>query len=84
MNHYLVQKSASPSAEKAVKIATALGVSVEYLVTGKELNLKTQKVFSDETQTQAQQKKKYHTLIQKAEKLSKEQIVALENFLEMI
>ncbi|MCI5520919.1 MAG: hypothetical protein MR424_13860 [Treponema sp.] len=84
MNHYLVQKSASPSAEKAVKIATALGVSVEYLVTGKELNLKTQKVFSDETQTQARLYKKYHTLIHKAEKLSKEQIVALENFLEMI
>lgn len=84
MNHYLVQKSASPSAENAVKIATALGVSVEYLVTGKELNLKTQKYFSDETQTQARLYKKYHTLIQKAEKLSKEQIVALENFLEMI
>lgn len=84
MNHYLVQKSASPSAENAVKIATALGVSVEYLVTGKELNLKTQKRFSDETQTQARLYKKYHTLIHKAEKLSKEQIVALENFLEMI
>lgn len=84
MNHYLVQKSASPSAENAVKIATELGVSVEYLVTGKELNLKTQKYFSDETQTQARLYKKYHTLIQKAEKLSKEQIVALENFLEMI
>ncbi len=84
MNHYLVQKSASPSAENAVKIAIALGVSVEYLVTGKELNLKTQKDFSDETQTQARLYKKYHTLIQKAEKLSKEQIVALENFLEMI
>ena len=84
MNHYLVQKSASPSAENAVKIATAFGVSVEYLVTWKELNLKTQKDFSDETQTQARLYKKYHTLIQKAEKLSKEQIVALENFLEMI
>lgn len=84
MNHYLVQKSASPSAENAVKIATALGVSVEYLVTGKELNFKTQKDFSDETQTQARLYKKYHTLIHKAEKLSKEQIVALENFLEMI
>lgn len=84
LNHYLVQNSASPSAENAVKIATALGVSVEYLVTGKETNSKNQKDFSDETQTQARLYKKYHTLIQKVEKLSKEQITALENFLGML
>ena len=84
LNHYLVQNSASPSAENAVKIATALGVSVEYLVTGKESNPKTKKDFSDETQAQIHLYKKYHTLIQKIEKLSKEQIVALENFLNLI
>ena len=75
MNHYLVQKSASPSAEKAVKIATELGVSVEYLVTGKELNLKTQKDFSDETQTQARLYKKYHTLIQKKKNCLKNRLL---------
>ncbi len=84
LNHYLVQNSATPSAENAVKIAAALGVSVEYLVTGKEVNPKNQKDFSDELQTHDRLYKKYHTLIQKVEKLSKEQIVALENFLELI
>ena len=36
IDHYLAEKSASPIAENAVKIARALNVSVEYLVTGKE------------------------------------------------
>lgn len=35
LNHYLKNNSASPSVENAVKIANALGVSVEYLTTGK-------------------------------------------------
>lgn len=34
LNHYLVQNGTSPSVENAVKIANALNVSVEYLVTG--------------------------------------------------
>lgn len=84
LNHYLVQNSASPSAENAVKIAAALGVSVEYLVTGKGINPKDQKDFSDELLAHDCLYKKYHTLIQKAEKLSKDQIAALENFLGMI
>lgn len=36
IDHYLAEKSASPIAENAVKIARALNVSVEYLVTGKD------------------------------------------------
>lgn len=84
LNHYLVQNSASPSVENAVKIASALGVSVEYLVTGMDINPKTQKDFSAELQVHDRLYKKYHTLIQKAEKLSKDQIAALENFLGMI
>ena len=67
-----------------VKIAAALGVSVEYLVTGKGINPKDQKDFSDELLAHDRLYKKYHTLIQKAEKLSKEQIAALENFLGML
>ena len=39
IDHYLAEKSSAPVAENAVKIAQALGVSVEYLVTGKKLNL---------------------------------------------
>ena len=36
LNNYLNAKGQIPSAEACVKIAQALGVSVEYLVTGKE------------------------------------------------
>jgi transcriptional regulator with XRE-family HTH domain len=36
LNHYLSGKKSMPPADVAVKIATALGVSVEYLVTGRE------------------------------------------------
>ncbi|MDR1256546.1 MAG: helix-turn-helix transcriptional regulator [Spirochaetaceae bacterium] len=34
IDKYLTEQSSTPSAENAVKIATALGVTVEYLVTG--------------------------------------------------
>ena len=36
IDHYLAEKYTEPTAETAVKIAQVLGVSVEYLVTGKE------------------------------------------------
>ena len=35
IDHYLAEKYTEPTAETAVKIAKELGVSVEYLVTGK-------------------------------------------------
>ena len=35
IDHYLAEKFTEPTAETAVKIAKELGVSVEYLVTGK-------------------------------------------------
>jgi transcriptional regulator with XRE-family HTH domain len=38
INNYLNTRGRIPSAESAVKIAQALGVSVEYLVTGQEAN----------------------------------------------
>jgi transcriptional regulator with XRE-family HTH domain len=37
LNHYLSGKKSMPPADVAVKIAAALGVSVEYLVTGQGL-----------------------------------------------
>lgn len=40
IDHYLEENSSEPLAEAAVKIAGALGVSVEYLVTGKDDILK--------------------------------------------
>ena len=36
LDNYLRENPATPTAENAVKIAQALGVSVEYLVTGKQ------------------------------------------------
>ena len=41
INHYLTQNGTSPSAENAYKIAKALGVSVEYLLTGKKTDTTT-------------------------------------------
>ncbi len=37
IDHYLMNNSQEPSVSKAVKIAGALNVSVEYLVTGKSI-----------------------------------------------
>ena len=39
IDHYLAEKFTEPTAENAVKIAQVLGVSVEYLVTGKESSI---------------------------------------------
>lgn len=39
IDHYLAENSSEPLAEAAVKIARALGVSAEYLVTGKDWQL---------------------------------------------
>ena len=39
LDNYLRDKNSNPTAENAVKIAQALGVSVEYLVTGKETSV---------------------------------------------
>jgi len=41
IDSYLNVNSCMPSADAAVAIARALGVSVEYLVTGKEVKIKT-------------------------------------------
>ena len=38
IDHYLAEKCTAPIAENAVKIAQALNVTVEYLVTGKSSN----------------------------------------------
>ena len=49
LDNYLNTHNSLPSAESAVKIASALGVSVEYLVTGREGKIgKTQPPLSPE------------------------------------
>lgn len=60
-----------PAADTAVKIAKVLGVSVEYLVTGA-------KDSEDDEQNQLRLFRKYKDLIQKCEKLPKEQVLFLE------
>ena len=41
IENYLRENASIPSADKAVKIAQALGVTVEYLVIGKKLPMET-------------------------------------------
>jgi transcriptional regulator with XRE-family HTH domain len=41
IENYLRENASIPSADKAVKIAQTLGVTVEYLVTGRDLSKKT-------------------------------------------
>jgi transcriptional regulator with XRE-family HTH domain len=49
LDKYLLTNGSMPLADKAVAIAQALGVTVEYLVTGKKTNKKIQdRVFSPE------------------------------------
>ena len=53
LNHYLASNGNAPSAENAFKIAQALGVSVEYLMTEKksdpsdEINPKVRKLIAE-------------------------------------
>ena len=53
LNHYLAANGNAPSAENALKIAQALGVSVEYLMLGKksdpsdEINPKVRKLIAE-------------------------------------
>ena len=48
IDNYLNKRGQTPSVEAAVKIARVLGVSVEYLVTGKEKNRQDNNLLSTE------------------------------------
>jgi len=50
IENYLCENASVPVADKAVKIAQALGVTVEYLVTGKNLPLAAPASISPEIQ----------------------------------
>lgn len=82
IDQYLSAAAKMPSAENAVKIATALGVSVEYLVTGKDPASQTQTSHDELNQTRLY--KKYRVLIQKAEKLAPPQLQAIERLIEVM
>jgi transcriptional regulator with XRE-family HTH domain len=53
IDNYLNKRGQAPSVETAVKIAQALGVSVEYLVTGKESTQTAELRLSNEAYTLA-------------------------------
>ncbi len=76
------RQGSSPSAETAVKIAKVFGVSVEYLVTGKQETSKNSHCAENETQLHLL--KKYHDLLEKCENLPQEKVNLLtqvaENF----
>lgn len=82
IDQYLSAAAKMPSAENAVKIATALGVSVEYLVTGKNSAAQTQT--SQDELNQARRYKKFHALIQKAERLTPPQLQAIEQLINLM
>ena len=74
-----IKRGSTPSAETAVKIASVLGVSVEYLVTGENL-LKN----VEQEQNQLKLYRKYHILIKKCEELPSEQVELLSTIAERL
>lgn len=82
LNHYLAEKSTDPTAENAVKIARALGVTVEYLVTGK--NPSTQNSKPQLTDEEIRIYKQNASLIKKLEQLSPASKKAIENLIEQM
>ena len=75
IDQYLSSAAKMPSAENAVKIAAALGVSVEYLVTGLENKKNVAESQNDKAQEAEQLRlyRKYHELILDCEKLSQKE-----------
>lgn len=82
INHYLAEKSTEPTAENAVKIAQALNVTVEYLVTGK--NPSPQNSKPKLTDEEIRIYKQNSSLIKKLAKLSPASKKAIEILLEQM
>jgi len=79
IEQYLSAAAKMPSAENAVKIASALGVTVEYLVTGNSPNSDNA---SEEQQNQIFLYKKHSELIKQAERLNPQQLKAIEDLMK--
>lgn len=77
IEQYLSSAAKMPSAENAVKIASALGVTVEYLITGNKDLTNQQNENSVDYQNQIRLYKKYRDLIEQAEHLNEQQIKAV-------
>lgn len=72
LDHYLTENSYMPSADNAVKIAQALHVNVEYLVTGKDIS------FSATTN------EKIPAIVKKLTHLSDEDLTLFDNLLDRL
>ena len=73
------RQGSSPSADTAVKIASVLGVTVEYLVTGSNTPSNKNK---DQESEQLRLYRKHSEIIKKCEQLSPEKEKLLANFIE--
>lgn len=80
LDAYLAKNGNEPTAENAVKIAQALGVTVEYLVTGRQLS--AQKLTEPELDLRLC--KKYYNLLQKFDLLESASIKAIEQLAEQL
>ena len=74
IENYLRENASTPAADKAVKIAKVLGVSVEYLVTGENPSLETVSLIDSE----------FKKLIQYLKKLPKDkQVIVIQNAINL-
>lgn len=80
IDNYLRSNESQPTAENAVKIAQALNVTVEYLVTGKNNTVNK----NDYPQLDLPLCKKYYRLIQKLEELESESVKQIENLIKQM
>ena len=74
IDHYLAEKNTEPIAENAVKIARALNVSVEYLVTGS----------STESQSKDTHSPQMRQIIKKLEKMNEKQFHLIQGIIAVI
>ena len=65
LDNYLRENESQPTVENAVKIAKALGVTTEYLVTGNEADKKVKRTAPELPQLDLKLCKKYYSTIQK-------------------
>ena len=65
LDNYIRENESQPTVENAVKIAKALGVTTEYLVTGNEADKNVRRTAPELPQLDLKLCKKYYSIIQK-------------------
>ncbi len=79
-----IKLGSSPSADTAVKIASVLGVTVEYLVNGTSQSSPKNNSKISEEQEQLRLYRKYHDLIEKCETLPDPQVKFLSEIADRL